>query len=181
MKTLQWTQFAPVGEGQVEVSGTLVEFFLSGACSTIAYFRVVPPLAVLNHLLKSGSSEKGMGGAWKWEPFAMTETEYNELASALVSAVPPHGYRAIQRLGGVPEWVSDESDLLAWLFYVPEQLHLSLSSERKMVLAEILREENEHRRAELREKLLQLEIQGSNLWMENVDRRKCRVPPARLE
>lgn len=109
MKTLQWTQFAPVGEDQVEVSGTLVEFFLSGACSAIVYFRVVPPLAVLNNLLKSGYSEKGMGGAWKWEPFALTETEYNELASALVAAVPPHGFRAIQHLDGVPEWVSDES------------------------------------------------------------------------
>jgi hypothetical protein len=181
MKTLQWTQFAPVGEDQVEVSGTLVDFFLSGACSTVVYFRVVPPLAVLNHLLKSGSSEKGMGGAWEWEPFALTETEYNELASGLVAAVPPHGLRAIQHLGGVPEWVSDESDLLAWLFYVPEQLHLALSSERKVVQAEILQEENEQRRAELREKLLQLEIQASNLWKENGDRRKCRVPPARLE
>jgi hypothetical protein len=63
MKTLQWTQFAPVGEDQVEVSGTLVEFFFSGACSAIVYFRVVPPLTALNNLLNSGSSEKGMGGA----------------------------------------------------------------------------------------------------------------------
>ena len=85
------------------MSGTLVDFFLSGACSAMVYFRVVPPLEVLNHLLKSGSSEKGMGGAWKWEPFALTETEYNELASALVAAVPPHGLRAIQHLGGIPE------------------------------------------------------------------------------
>ena len=181
MKTLQWTQFSPVGEGEAQVSGTLVEFFLSGACSVIVYFRVVPPLAVLNNFLASGASEKGMGGAWKWDPFILTETEYNELSSALVAAAPPHGFRAIQHLTGVPEWVSDESDLLAWLFYVPEQLHLTLSSERKMVQAEILREENEQRRAELQEKLLQLEIQASNLWMENVDRRKCRVPPARLE
>jgi hypothetical protein len=181
MRALQWTEFAPVGDGQVEVSGTLVEFFLSGACSVIVYFRVVPPIAVLNNFLASGINEKGMGGAWKWEPFNLTETEYNELASALVAAVPPHGLRAIQHLIGVPEWVSDESDLLAWLFYVPEQLHLTLSSGRKIVQAEILREENEQRRAELREKLLELEIRAANLWTENVDRRKCRVPGARLE
>src|SRR5438874_11832738 len=142
MRTLQWTQFAAVGEGQVEVSGTLVEFFLSGACSVVVYFRVVPPRAMLNNFLKTGASEQGMGGARKWEPFELTETEYNELVPALVTAVPPHGYRAIHHLSGVPGWVSDQSDLLAWLFYVPEQLHLALSSERKMVQAEILREEN---------------------------------------
>jgi hypothetical protein len=181
MKTLQWTQFAPVGDGQTQVSGTLVEFFLSGACSVIVYFRVVPPFAMLNNFLASGVSEKGMGGAWKWDPFTLTKTEYEELASALVAAAPPQGWRVIQYLSEVPEWVTDECDLLAWLFYVPEQIHLALSRERKMVQAEILREQNEQRRIELQEKLLELEIQAASLWTESVDRQKCRVPKARLE
>jgi hypothetical protein len=79
MRIFRWTEFAHIGDGQVEVSGTLVEFFLSGACSVIVYFRVVPPIAVLNNFLASGINEKGMGGAWKWEPFNVTEIEYNDL------------------------------------------------------------------------------------------------------
>jgi len=111
----------------------------------------------------------------------ITEAEYKELGSALVAAVPPHGLRAIQYLNDVPEWVKDELDLLAWLFYIPERLHLALSSQRRIIQEEILREANVQRQTELRDKLLGLEVQASKLWMENVDRRKCRVPSIRRE
>ncbi len=177
MRILHWTQFSAVGDGQSELSGTLIEFLLSGACSAIVYFRVVPPLTVVNNLLASGVSGMGMGGGWRWDPFTLTEAEYKELGSALVAAVPTHGLRAIQYLNDVPEWVKDELDLLAWLFYIPEPL----SSQRRIIQEEILREENEQRQTELRDKLLGLEIQASKLWMENVDRRKCRVPSIRQE
>jgi hypothetical protein len=181
MRTIQWTQFAPVGDGEVQITGTLDKFFLSGACSAIVYLGVVPPFSVLNNFLASGVSDQGMGGAWKWEPSSLTESEYHELACLLISAPPPQRMRAIECLSGVPDWVQDEHDFHAWLFHVPEQLYLPVSLERKRVLARIHREPNQQRRAKLQQELENLEAHGVSLYAENVHQRKCRVPSPLLK
>ncbi len=122
-----------------------------------------------------------MGCAWKWEPIRLTETEYHELASSLVSAPPPPGISAIECLSGVPEWVQDEYDFQAWLFHVPEQLYLPVSVERKRVLAKIHGEPNQDHKAKLRQKLEELKNQGVSLYVDNVKQRKGRVPRASVK
>jgi hypothetical protein len=177
MKTIEWTQFAPVGNAEERKSGTVEEFFSTGVCGVIAYFRVVPPLMVLNNFLQMGVSDHGMGGAWTWEPLTLSKEEYDELRSSLIATTPPNDMRAFQHLDDVPAWVEDESDFLAWLLYVPEEDYVSISMQRKLIQAEILREPNEKREAELEEKLKQLNAQIGALLHENARNRKCRMRP----
>jgi hypothetical protein len=44
---------------------------------------VVPPLVVLNTVLRSGGSNGGMGPGTTWKPFEISESEYAELVNAL--------------------------------------------------------------------------------------------------
>lgn len=48
-------------------------------------YGVIPPLPVINEILKSGGGDGGMSPGTSWEPFTITETEYKELVSCLLA------------------------------------------------------------------------------------------------
>jgi len=46
------------------------------------YFSIVPGREALNEVLRKGSAGGGMGTGLQWEPFELTEQEYEEVADA---------------------------------------------------------------------------------------------------
>ena len=50
----------------------------------LAICDVFPPLHVLNQLLESGGSEGGMSCGTTWQPFAISEAEYEELLALVL-------------------------------------------------------------------------------------------------
>jgi hypothetical protein len=68
----------------------------------------VPPLAVCNAVFREGFRSCGFNGDTHWEPFELTQAEYEEFAHALVATA---GYRRVE----APEWIETEID---WQAYV---------------------------------------------------------------
>jgi hypothetical protein len=90
-------------------SGTLSD--LLKAMPYLLTPKLVPPLQVVNDLLKRGISDAGMSGGCSWEPFEITPAEWDELKEQLISNrsdgleyVPP------------PEWVRNINDWHNWVF-----------------------------------------------------------------
>lgn len=66
-------------------------------------FGVIPPLNVLNEILRTGGNNGGMGPGTTWEPFVVTELEYDELVSFLLAidlsnAREAHPYIAFKKV-----------------------------------------------------------------------------------
>lgn len=55
-----------------------------GACG------VFPPLHLLNQLLLRGGSEGGMSPGATWQPFSLSEQEYQDLVTAVSTVAPKH-------------------------------------------------------------------------------------------
>lgn len=70
----------------------------------IPYFGVCgifPPFHLLNQLLRRGGSQGGMSPGATWEPFSLSEHEYDALVAA-VRAIPPKHLRQRARYAGHP-------------------------------------------------------------------------------
>jgi len=52
----------------------------------LKYYRVVPPIHILNELLALGIDEAGMSGGCEWKPFALSDEEYEDLAEELITS-----------------------------------------------------------------------------------------------
>ncbi len=72
--------------------------------------RIVPPLAVLNHVFRKGFFPGGFNGDIHWEPFQLTPDEYDYVASELTRDAST-GFRTLES----PDWIQNEWD---WLAYV---------------------------------------------------------------
>jgi hypothetical protein len=46
---------------------------------------IIPPLSVLNEVLRTGGGDGGMSPGASWKPFVLQETEYGQLVQALQS------------------------------------------------------------------------------------------------
>ena len=97
---------------------TLAEFILD-----IPYLMentgVIPPLAVLNSVLKTGGDSGGMGPATTWKPFQVDEDEYKELVKILIevdvaAARLVHPYARFER-AIVDDELNHCSDYIDWL------------------------------------------------------------------
>jgi hypothetical protein len=80
---------------------------------------VVPPLVVLNTVLRSGGTGGGMGPGTTWKPFEISESEYAELVNALrildvVQARQQHPYVRFEQVIIDPE-LDLCTDYLDWL------------------------------------------------------------------
>ncbi len=80
---------------------------------------VIPPLIVLNTVLRSGGTGGGMGPGTTWKPFEISEPEYTELVSALrtldvAQARQHHPYMRFEQVIIDPE-LNLCTDYLDWL------------------------------------------------------------------
>jgi hypothetical protein len=66
-----------------------------GACG------IFPPLHLLNQILLKGGSTGGMSPGATWEPFSLSEQEYQELVEA-IRCVPPKELRRRARFAASP-------------------------------------------------------------------------------
>ena len=65
----------------IDISAPLTEF-IAELCQFLPLNKL-PPLEVLNLYLQKGEVDQGMSGRLSWEPFVITEGEYQEIASGL--------------------------------------------------------------------------------------------------
>lgn len=71
-------------------------------------FNLIPPLSVMNEKFSSGEDDAGMSGGCVWEPFTLTQSEYEEL----VRELQERGLKYV----APPEWVRDKTDWHVWVF-----------------------------------------------------------------
>lgn len=101
---------------------------------------LIPPLAIVNALLRTGEVDAGMSGGGRWEPIEITGTEYAEIVSDLVEN-GTHG-RTL-RYVEAPDWVRDRED---WSLWVAEQAYsIPLAENRRFhaLMAELRTAEEE--------------------------------------
>lgn len=76
MRQIEWVQHEPHYDPE-KINGNLVSFvydvpYLS-ACG------IISPLYILNQVLSKGGGDSAMSPGASWEPFVLSESEYNEL------------------------------------------------------------------------------------------------------
>src|SRR5687767_4741508 len=96
LRRLTFSVFA-AGGGSIERSGTLVDLV---AELPVLSAGLIPPLHVLNDLLRLGRDDAGMSGGAEWEPIQIDKSEWR----ALVTALERGGQQRAWRFVHPPEW-----------------------------------------------------------------------------
>ena len=108
MKTVSYVVLGGMG-GEFPEQGTVAD--LLAAIPYLLTARIIPPLHVVNDLLAKGLDDAGMSGGCQWEPFQITEAEWEDLASQLKSLPNDEACEFVQP----PDWVEFLHDWQAWI------------------------------------------------------------------
>ena len=108
MTLLSFEVFARTDSDGERMTGTLAD--LLQHMPYLLVLGVIPPLEVVNDLLRRGINDAGMSGGVRWEPFEVDAAEWAEARAALEDGGA--GYRLVQP----PPWVADYEDWHSWLF-----------------------------------------------------------------
>jgi hypothetical protein len=118
--------FPAIGSGTIKQSGTLKDLLFE-----IPYLLtsgLIPPIHVFNDVLRTGFVDAGMSGGCKWQPFEISQIEYEELTVSLNT----NSDKLFKRIE-VPGWVQSHSDWSIWrmeyLYGVPSKEHRRLQQE----------------------------------------------------
>ena len=128
MRQIRYTVEPGVGEA-TETEGNVADLLES-----IPYLLtdgLVPPLHLLNALLRLGDAEAGMSGGCGWEPFELSTGEFRELVDEL-EARPPDKGRC--RFVEPPEWVGTLGE---WRIWCAEYLHSIPADQNRTLLSEL--------------------------------------------
>lgn len=103
MKNMHFTLLPAMGPGEEDVSGTVVDLIKS-----IPYLIIkrIPPRVVINSVLKQGEVDAGMSGGSRWEPFELSEEEYNLVSDYFEN-------RGLAKVV-TPDWVRSQEDWMIW-------------------------------------------------------------------
>jgi hypothetical protein len=118
MRTVKYkTHWSYLGPG-IKKENTLAEFLLD-VLYLMERHGVVPPLHVLNEVLRTGGSNGGMGPGTTWRGFKISEVEYAELVDALLAmniaqARKEHPYVMFERII-IDEELNNASTYSEWL------------------------------------------------------------------
>ena len=110
MREIKYTILPPVGDAETHRHGTVKELLFA-----IPYFflrdrlNIIPPISVLNDLLKLGIVDAGMSGGYRWRPFEISQEEYDELVEELLT-LPDSQFELIK----VPEQINTFSEWSMW-------------------------------------------------------------------
>jgi hypothetical protein len=108
MRNVSFSVLGGVG-GSTEKQGTVADLL-----DAIPYFlsaQLIPPLLVVNDLLRKGIRDAGMSGGCMWEPFEITQSEWADLANNLKALTSGKECRFVEP----PEWVKTIDDWNAWI------------------------------------------------------------------
>jgi hypothetical protein len=130
MRTLDYTLLPPVGDVETATRGSVaallrdVPYLLIGG--------LIPPLLVINEVLRQGVDDAGMSGGCRWDPFEITQSEFAEIVSELEA----HGDRDGKPLQyeEPPDWVATRSD---WGIWVGERVYSIPAEESRRLSAEM--------------------------------------------
>jgi hypothetical protein len=155
-------------DGEV-VEGTVVD--LLERTPYLLAFGVVPPLHVLNDLLRRGKRDAGMSGGCRWEPFEIDDDEWAAARATLEAAARPCRYVP------PPSWVTTIGDWEIWLFEhvygVPADEHRRLvtrDAELQRTIAEAQDADDSTRVAELTHERTRVNDQFGQLLLEYLRR-----------
>jgi hypothetical protein len=171
MRTITFEVFAPTGPAGAHIEGTVAD--LLEYIPYLLAMRIIPPLEVVNDVLRRGHSDAGMSGGCRWEPFKVDSHEWEELREALEARATPHRYVA------PPEWVSSFADWHAWLFEhlygVPASEHRRLQEqdvELGQEIARALADNDQDRVVKLHAQRNRVNEELSSLFTKHLHRRK---------
>ena len=122
MRTIEYLRHE-FHDSEPEQCKTLLPVFLCDVPYLI-YRGVIPPLEILNAILKEGGSVGGMGPGATWSPFSIDEAEYEELIAALMTldlgTIREQARFVPDRIKQDAE-LANRSDRLEWLKAVREK------------------------------------------------------------
>jgi hypothetical protein len=126
MRTLAYKILPAVGPGSIKKTSRLPDLLFD-----IPYLlssKLIPPLYILNDLLRTGVLDAGMSGGCRWKPFAISAEEYHELLEELITK-QEDTFTVVE----VPDWVKTYHDWGVWtleyLRGVPAKEYLVLQQE----------------------------------------------------
>lgn len=173
MKTFIYQLLPATGNHIVTKVGTLKDLLLDIPYLIHRPKGIIPPLKVINEILSIGIHDAGMSGGCKWEPFQITEKEFNELISEFASESAEFRYIEPE------DWVKTYDDWKAW---EAERIHGIPAHEYLQLWAELKAADDALRNAEkigdekmlenLRKKLKEADLKMTNLIMQYVKYKK---------
>ncbi|MBC7813195.1 MAG: hypothetical protein H7175_18700 [Burkholderiales bacterium] len=127
MRTVKYKLLLPPEEGS-ESGVLMARGNLSEMLTEMPYLlthKVIPPLHVLNEVLRSGLIEAGANGGASWEPFEIDAEEYEALVAEMLTLEDNS-----LREAASPAWVKSRADWDIWLmemiYRVPVDEHRAL-------------------------------------------------------
>ncbi len=98
MKIHQFKILPGVGPVEIDQTGTL--FDLLNAIPYLFNKNRLPPVVVINSILKTGHQDAGMSGGVRWPPFSITHEEFMELSD--------HCRQQGMQICDPPAWVTNQ-------------------------------------------------------------------------
>jgi hypothetical protein len=83
LRTLEYERYEFHQRAPERRTGTLAEFVLD--VPYLMFNGVVPPLRVMNAVLRTGGGDAGMSPGTGWKPFRLTKPEYDDLVRHLLA------------------------------------------------------------------------------------------------
>ena len=108
MRTLSYVVLGGMG-GEFPEHGTIAD--LLRKIPYLLTAQILPPLHVVNDLLAKGVDDAGMSGGCEWEPFQLSESEWDELARHFQSQPADSACVFVQP----PDWVVTVEDWQSWI------------------------------------------------------------------
>ena len=174
MRTLPYTLLPCVGPGETPTEGSVAD--LLRAIPYLLIKGLIPPRFLINETLQKGLDDAGMSGGCRWEPFTLSEAEFEEVVADLEARGDREG-RPL-RYEEPPEWVTTRTRWSVWtshrIYSIPIEENLRLQ-EAMDVEDRAMREASERGDKEARiDHLLRLSALSGE-WNEFF--RQHRVPP----
>lgn len=106
VRTVEFETFGLDGSATAR-RGSLAELLKHVPTVLVVPPGVIPPLRVVNDILRRGSADAGMSGGCRWRPFSIDAGEWDELRAAL------EGGR-LHEYAEPPEWVRTWPEWSLW-------------------------------------------------------------------
>ena len=112
MRRIAYVNLPAFGPGEQPTQGSLADLVRDIPYLLVA--GMIPPLPVVNEMLRRGECDAGMSGGCRWPPMELSSAEFSELVAEL-ERDGAHG-RAVHR-ADAPAWVTTQKEWSLWLAY----------------------------------------------------------------
>jgi len=124
-RTLRFKYIPPIGFRRVSARGTLLD--LIQAIPYLSAGNLIPPLRVLNDVLRRGRRDAGMSGGAIWRPFSIKRDEYDELVGKWRERKPQ-----LEVPTDVPRGIRTHKAFFDWVFPPDKQTRDAIALERRL-------------------------------------------------